>query len=361
MTKVTSPVQKLRNILKRHKQATWWSLGGVLSIALWIFWWTGQPTGIKKSDLIPVSSSEGSKLEPVPERVPDYTIDGFRYVAIEKSVKQWELRAKRAFFYQKEGIVRAESVDADLYDKTEKITHVLSNEAHYSSQTGDLELYGDVRSQFPDGLFTQSEFLNYEALNKSLNVPASEKVSGHFKSKEFKDYLEFQGYGLKYSTEKQIAHLLQRVSVHAFQSVPPGIFEMSTIESEQALIDRTKQSALFFSTDKKVLVNQPKMTSQSWKAEFSFGGTNKKLRNMRAFEEVRIEEVVQKGKKSTKRIATAGQAEFDSLGNTIVLTEYPQVYQEQDTLVGDRIIVHRNSDLVEVEQSNALTQGKNNP
>jgi len=58
------------------------------------------------------------------------------------------------------------------------------------------------------------------------------------------------------------------------------------------------------------------------------------------------------------KYATGGRADFDSHKNVIVLTEYPQVYQDEDTVTGDKILLHRDTDIIEVEHSNAFSQGK---
>jgi lipopolysaccharide export system protein LptA len=61
--------------------------------------------------------------------------------------------------------------------------------------------------------------------------------------------------------------------------------------------------------------------------------------------------------KPSQRYGTGGRADFESQRNVIVLREFPQVYQDRDTVTGDVIIVHRDTDIVEVEHSNAFSEG----
>ena len=79
---------------------------------------------------------------------------------------------------------------------------------------------------------------------------------------------------------------------------------------------------------------------------------------MIAFEDVLIKEISKnKGPENLLKYATGGRADFDSTHDVIKITEFPQCYQDNDTVTGDIIIMHRDTDLVEVEHSNAFSQG----
>ena len=81
---------------------------------------------------------------------------------------------------------------------------------------------------------------------------------------------------------------------------------------------------------------------------------NDLLQYLVTYEDVVIKEL---GKKESLRYGTGGRADFDTRRNVIVLSQYPQVYQDNDTITGDIILVHRDTDVVEVEHSNAYSQG----
>jgi lipopolysaccharide export system protein LptA len=85
-----------------------------------------------------------------------------------------------------------------------------------------------------------------------------------------------------------------------------------------------------------------------------------------AYEDVLIKQIEDEKKPKPKpspgsgpilKYATAGQADFDSESNLIILTEFPQVYQDNDTVTGDIIKMHRDTDIVEVEHSNSFSEG----
>jgi lipopolysaccharide export system protein LptA len=79
------------------------------------------------------------------------------------------------------------------------------------------------------------------------------------------------------------------------------------------------------------------------------------LHKVALYDDVLVKETSKDG---PNRYATAGQADFDSAQDIVVLTKFPQVYEGDDTVTGDRIILHRDSDVIEVEHSNSFTSGQ---
>ncbi len=329
------------------------------------------PPEMKESDLMPVSKD--SQVTPTlpRDRVPEYSVDGFQYISVTNGIKQWKIKADHAFFYQKEGIAHTQVVQAIVYDKDGKETHIAGNEAKYFFSTGDLEVFGDVLTTFADGLKTKSQYMKYTGLTRNVEIPVSYLVEGWSDPTTNKDTLEFEALGMNYQNITQKAELLSQVKVLAKRDVgKPGGPEQTTIQSDRAIVDRNRSLVRFFMADqpgqkiKLIAIDQPGMKCEARRAEFQYGAKEKQLRTVRAFEEVKIEEIPQmesdyknnpRAKAPLKRYATSGLAEFDTIKNLIVLREFPQVYQDRDTITGEVIILHRLSNLVEVEQSNAIS------
>jgi hypothetical protein len=154
--------------------------------------------------------------------------------------------------------------------------------------------------------------------------------------------------------------------------------DTTTIESDHALMDRVKQISYFtmFPTrplaKKFVHVMQPTLDTISRRAELNYGDSAKILQYLTAYDDVLIRELTPppetttlgapplekpEKKESSFKYATGGRADFDSKNSIVKLTQYPQVYQDADTVTGDIIILHRDTDIVEVEHSNAFSEG----
>ncbi len=341
----------------------------------------GAPEAISADTLRPVY--EDSFVSPtIPaDRVPEYTVEGFLHVSTQQGVKQWRLQAERAFFYQADGIVHARDVDADIYDAQGRVTRVTSKEAKYFMESRDLELFGDVHTTFPTGFETISPYMLYHTNRREVIVPLAYPVEGRstvdpktgrgMGAEKF----DFRAKGMRYLGLDDRIQLLSEVIVHVIKEVPGKEPEITTIESDYGNIDRKQNIILFAMQESRpedlrfVKISQPGMTSRSRRAEFRIDANPRKLRTVRALDDVKIEEKPQasadyasnprrKTRLAKSRYATAGVAEFDSARNLILLRDYPQVYQDRDTITGETIIVHRDSDLVEVDQSNAFSEGE---
>src|SRR6185437_8173181 len=132
-----------------------------------------------------------------------------------------------------------------------------------------------------------------------------------------------------------------------------------------ALIHRN-QSIVDFSMDSSrsdktrfVQIYQPTMYARGRSGKLKYGGGAKLLQDMTLYDDVFVQEFKQNkdGTRTVTRYGTGGQGDFNSHRNTIVLTIYPQVYQDEDTLTGDKITLHRDSDIMEVEHSNGFSTG----
>jgi lipopolysaccharide export system protein LptA len=101
---------------------------------------------------------------------------------------------------------------------------------------------------------------------------------------------------------------------------------------------------------------------RSRRAHLNYGDFSQVLQYLIAYDDVLIKETgIKKIEKNPKpevlRYATSGQADFDTHRDIILLTQFPQVYQGEDTATGDIILMHRDTDVIEIEHSNSFSQG----
>ena len=107
-----------------------------------------------------------------------------------------------------------------------------------------------------------------------------------------------------------------------------------------------------------VLIHQPDTFIQSRWAKLHYeDDQNNEINYLVAYDDVYIEETEEKEK---IRYATCGQADFIKKKNVILLRKLPQVYQGPDTVTGEVIKINRDTDIVEVDRSNAYSEGEEN-
>jgi hypothetical protein len=253
---------------------------------------------------------------------------------------------------------------------------ITGDESQYFLAHRQLEIFGNVKTVFPDGFELHSNYLKYLPETHKIEIPVKYEVHGIGQPEGGKK-LQFASHGLDYWMKDSLIRLSEavRVTVEKInQPDPPGTPpDLTVITSDQCIIDRKISLAKFTmnpgrSNDTRyVHISQPKLLSRSRKTDLHYGNFSSLVQYMTAYEDVLI---VDKGAAQNQpaseksgtpppsiRYATGGRADFDSMRDVIVMTKFPQVYQDQDTVTGDIITIHRDTDIIDIEHSNAFNEG----
>ena len=314
-----------------------------------------------------ILDNEPSLIPGFPQRkIAEYGVEDFRFVSVQNGIKQWRIEAKRAFLYNPEHLVHSRRMKAFLYDPEGKITTIIGDESKYFLNHRDLEVFGNVKTIFPDGFELDSDYLRYKPEQHKIEIPKKYRVHGIGQETAGKS-LQFFSKGLDYSMSESLILLNEAVRVTLSRIEPKdattvGVPNTTVIESDQCLINRKENLAKFTMHPNRpmntrfVHISQPHLLTRSRRADLSYGDFSAILQYMNAYEDVLIKDT---GKQHSLRYATGGRADFDNRRDVIVMTQFPQVYQDQDTVTGDIITIHRDTDIVDVEHSNAFSQGTN--
>lgn len=313
----------------------------------------GTKSGIDPEVFIP--ENDRTLATGIPKnKVPDYTVERFSYISTQGTEKEWKLDSDEADLFNHEKLVHSKIIKALLYDSQGKITVVTGKEAKYIMGNRDLEIFGAVKTVFPDGFELTSEYLHYRPMEKSIHIPASYPVKGRGEK------LSFDSQGLQFQMTQ--GRIVLPESCRVFSQSPTQ--EKTTVTSDRCVILRKEQIAHFSMHSKRpvasrfVEIQQPSLLVRARRADLNYGDPIRLLNYIIAYEDVLIKEIPQNSSQKTLKYGTSGQASFDTQRNTITLTEFPQVYHDDDTVTGDVIILHRDTDIVEVEHSNAFSQGQ---
>ena len=300
---------------------------------------------------------------------PDYSIRNFRYVSVAEGKKQWQLKASEALFFSSQQTVLTTDIQAELFsDDFPQVpsVRVSGREARYLLTTRDLEVGGSVVAQLENGAEIHAEFLKFIPSKGLILIPREYSAWGRGpKNKDMQ--IQFKSSGLEGTLSNRRLLLPAAVEIQ----VQPT----ENAARESPTIFRSARAEVLLSENRAKLFSDPSMTGRETvtmehrgptrlvaKAK-SMEATTRDLNRKTSFtasEDVRIEEWTPRGSTSDKpyRYSTSGKAEFFPSDSVFFLTEYPQVYQDNDTMTGDVIKVDRKKDQVEVENSNAITNGK---
>lgn len=303
---------------------------------------------IQPKDLLNFLKNEPTALAPeAPLTVaPSYSLRDSIIYSSDGSVSKIKMSARKSNLYQKEQIAHSRDVQMEFADHTQ----IEAKEALFFIAKDKVHFYGDVHTTFSNGAELFSEYA--EVFTKPLThvvIPTKESVRGRKHSKD--NEVRFTSMGLDYlDSESKSLHLLSNVHVEIQNTKKTDVY------SDQATYSHEKGLLYFFMNDSRPLsdqfvkVHQPDLNLKSRALEVSTS-SKQELQTITAISDVWMEDLRDPVKTSS---ATSGRAVYDDRKNEIILTEFPQVYQDNDTITGDIIIFHRNTDLIEVKQSNAI-------
>ncbi len=312
-----------------------------------------------------LEDNEPSSIPDLPHRkVAEYGVSSFKYVSVQNGEKQWKLDAEKAFMYNPEKLVHGRSIKAYLFDSDQKTTVITGSEAKYFMNQKDLEIFGNVHTLFPDGFEIWSSYLRYRPNTRHITVPTSYPVRGAG-SQSGGQTLEFSSLGLDYQMNVGQVLLPKNAHVTLLRSATldaQGVPNRTLIESDQCMMNRLTQFAFFTmdpsrpSSTRFVHITQPTLFTRARRADLNYGDFTNVLKYLVAYDEVLIKE--SDPDSTSLKYATGGMAEFDTRNDTVTLTQFPQVYQDEDTVTGDIVLFHRDTGVIEIEQSNGYSQGQ---
>ena len=301
---------------------------------------------IHPKDLLSFIQKEASTLPDIPKLAPDYTLRELTAYSSTESKPNWKLSAKKSSAYSGQQIIHGKEIQIDLPDGT----WISASEGIFFLKTNEGKFYGNVIAQFNNGVTITTDYAEVSTLPVTrINIPAPHPVHGE--KRQPRNSVFFDSTGLSYSdTEPKVLYLLSRVRVELSAE------RRTRIESDMAVY-RSLDNMLSFSMDEKrplseqmVRATQTDLELQSRALEVKMDPT-RQLQRITASQEVSIRDFHDPKHIST---ATSGKAIYDVPRNEFILKDFPQLYQDGDTVTGDTITYNRNTDTIEVKESNAI-------
>jgi len=280
------------------------------------------------------------------QEAPTYSVRGLQFYSSVEHQPNWKIIARKSNVYQKEQILYGIDVTIFMQDGTT----VQSKEAVMHLDRNEIRFYGNVIATLKNGTVVHSEFL--KALTRpvtQLEIPTDQKVTGENTDRTAQ--VDFESYGLFFvNTGLQELKLLSQVVVTLHHG------KTTVIRSDRATYTHL-QNHLSFHMDETdpldrqfVTVHEPDLDLKSRSLEVELS-PHQELQTITAVKDVFIRDSHDSDRVST---ATSGRAVYLNLQNQIQLEDFPQVYQDDDTITGDTIVFNRNSDTIEVKESNAI-------
>lgn len=317
--------------------------------------------------------TEPSLIPDLPQKKPPtYRIEAFKYVSVEAGKKLWKIDSQKTLMYNPERLVHGRQVQAQIYGNHDQITWITGDESKYFLNHSQIEVFGKVHITLPDGFEIWSEYVHYSPQQQHLFIPDHYEVLGKGKPETDQSFIEFRSQGLDYRMQEGLITLLDRSRFTLNKKAPSNPDplhssstdpEITLIEADRSEIHRKTQIVQFKTNtnrplkDQFIYIAQPTLLTRARQATLHYGDFKNLVHYLIATQDVLIKEIPDRKKTSSLRYATAGWAEFNTQNDIVTLKHFPQLYEGGDTVAGDRILLHRNSDLVEIQNSNAFSEG----
>lgn len=305
---------------------------------------------VHPENLLNFLKNEATTLPAVPKTPPSYSLRTIQYFSTDGTKPSFRLLARKSNVYQEEQLVHGKELILFLPDGT----RVESDEGVYFTEVNRGELYGNVKAFFKDGTVIRSDFAlilsePYTQIMVPIKYPVSgEKIKGG-------SPIFFKGNGLKYTeSDPPLMNLLSQVDVEIHGS------KLTRVKSDQAIFNQKSDHLRFFMNDNQAIdqqfvkVHQIDMDMKSRILDVNMD-EKQNLKTLVGVKDVYIHDYHDPAHPSQ---STSGKATYFQDINEIHLDEFPQVYQDGDTIIGDRIIFNRTRDTIEVKQSNAIYRQK---
>ena len=137
-------------------------LGGV-AIIVWLTW-------------KPVMERKATPQRP--EVAADLKLDRLHYTETREGVKEWELEATSAAYFEKENMVVLEKVRAVFYGKERQSYILVGERGRFHTQTKVIEVYGGVKIDSSDGYHLRTQSLKYQADQRELRTSDPVEMRG---------------------------------------------------------------------------------------------------------------------------------------------------------------------------------------
>jgi lipopolysaccharide transport protein LptA len=278
--------------------------------------------------------------------VPSYSLkDSIMYTS-NGTKPNFKLVASRSNFYQAQQIIHALEVLVTFDDGTT----VKANEGVFFTEKNQANFYGAVHTVFANGATLDSERATAFMKPVTKIVIPNDVLATGMKADE-NSITHFTAYGLEYVDESpKVLKLFSKVHVWIENDKVTDIYsDRARYAYEDGFLnfEMNENRPLY---EQFVLANQIDLNMKSRTLEMQLDD-DQALDKITARGDVWTKDFHDPEKITT---STSGVGIYDQQKNDITLTEFPQVYQDGDTITGDVIIDHRNTDQIEVKESNAI-------
>jgi LPS export ABC transporter protein LptC len=113
-----------------------------------------------------------------PDAAADLKLDRVHYTETREGMKEWELEAASAVYYQAKEIIVLEKVRGTFYGKNEESYTLVGERGSFNTQTKVIEVYDGVKIDSSHGYHMRTQSLQYRADQRELATSDPVEING---------------------------------------------------------------------------------------------------------------------------------------------------------------------------------------
>ncbi|MBL7545474.1 MAG: LPS export ABC transporter periplasmic protein LptC [Bdellovibrionaceae bacterium] len=291
------------------------------------------PQQIEKMDREAYETTTEQKKERVEQKM-----DGVHLVETQKGSRDWELFAEKARGYQDGGDWFLNKVKVQFYNLEANDFTVTGNEGEIDGHTKNIKIKGNVVTKSANGYTFFTDEIFYNSQLRKIISPGKIKMLGP--SDDQGEGLKLDGYNM---------HILVDINEMKIFKDITAIKNMKSnqnlkITSEMATFSGKSKEAHF---ENNVMLNYGSMLIRGPDCFFIYSS------NMRSLERINVKGGVELTDK--KRRATSQDLVVDLYKTTLRFTGNPKIYQDQDEISGEEILLLDGGKRLKIQKVKANT------
>lgn len=272
-------------------------------------------------------------------RFSDQKMQGVHLVESTRGYRDWELFANAAEGYQSQGSWLLRDVKVRFYGSNNMTFTVTGREGTIDSESKDMIIRGNVKTTSSNGYVFETELVNYKARERRIHSPGAVKVQGP--EDQMGKGLLLLGTGMTADVDNSEMNILE--NVRGSKQLKDGkVFLLSSQRAE--LSGRSMVAKLLG----EVKITYGAMEMRGPEAEFIYSKDNKLMNQLSILKGAQVQ--------FEDKRATSERLDLDLISNKFVFKGKPVLYQGEDQLMGDQIVLLDGGKKVKVEKVNATVR-----
>ena len=126
--------------------------------------------------LAPVAGDKNAPARP--DAAADLKLDRVHYTETREGMKEWELEAVSAVYYQEKETIVLEKVRGTFYGKNEESYTLVGERGKFNTQTKVIEVFDGVKIDSSHGYHMRTQSLQYRAEQRELTTSDPVEIKG---------------------------------------------------------------------------------------------------------------------------------------------------------------------------------------